>query len=162
MILSATGHRPDKLLGYGYATHHQMTVFAERMIDRYKPCMVISGMALGWDMAIAAASLTRGVPLIAAVPFEGQESKWPAESQATYNFLKAHATRVVNVCEPGYATWKMQARNQWMVDNSECVLALWNGTPGGTANCVRYANNANKPVVNVWTDFELYRGTLPC
>ena len=57
---------------------------------------------------------------------------------------------VVFVSEPGYAAWKMQVRNKWMVDNSDLVLALWNGTDGGTANCVRYAEKVGKPITNLW------------
>ena len=32
----------------------------------------------------------------------------------------------------------MQKRNEFMVDNSDLVVAVWNGTSGGTANCLAY------------------------
>lgn len=159
MIMFATGHRPDKLLGYGLPAQRKLAIFAGEVLQRERPTLIISGMALGWDMAVAAAALFTGIPYIAAVPFEGQESKWPEEAQANYRFLRSFAIRVVHVCTPGYAAWKMQTRNEWMVDNGEWGLALWDGSPGGTANCVRYANNSNKPVVNVWDDFNRFRGT---
>lgn len=41
---------------------------------------------------------------------------------------------------------KMQNRNQYMVDNSDFVLAVWNGDTGGTFNCINYANKSNKEI----------------
>ena len=37
-----------------------------------------------------------------------------------------------------YTSAAMQVRNEWMADHCDVLLALWNGTPGGTANCLRY------------------------
>lgn len=39
-----------------------------------------------------------------------------------------------------------QQRNQWMVDRADAVLAVWDGSPGGTANCVNYARKVGKPI----------------
>lgn len=36
-----------------------------------------------------------------------------------------------------------------MVDNSDFVIAVWDGTKGGTANCVRYAKKLNKELVAI-------------
>lgn len=107
-------------------------------------------MALGWDQALAEACVLEGYPFDAYVPFLGQESVWPKESQDHYKWLMSRADLIVYTCPPGYAAWKMQARNEKMVQAAEEVLALWNGTSGGTANCVTYAGKVGKPVVNVW------------
>jgi hypothetical protein len=40
-----------------------------------KSTHVISDMALGWDMAVAIAMLKLNIPVIFAVPFEGQNQK---------------------------------------------------------------------------------------
>lgn len=37
---------------------------------------------------------------------------------------------------------------------SDLVLALWNGTAGGTANCIKYAEKVGKPIVNCWSRYE--------
>ena len=58
------------------------------------------------------------------------------------------------VREAGYAGWKMQERNKWMVDHCDEVLALWNGTSGGTSNCVAYANKIGKPINNLWEKYK--------
>jgi len=34
------------------------------------------------------------------------------------------------------------------------MLALWDGTRGGTFNCVRYTERVGKPIVNVWDKFQ--------
>jgi uncharacterized phage-like protein YoqJ len=41
----------------------------------------------------------------------------------------------------------MQARNEWMVDNSNAMIAVWDGSPGGTANTVKYAQAKERPVL---------------
>ena len=154
MIVSGTGHRPDKLGGYGQDAFNNLVALAEDWLEENKPTRVISGMALGWDQALARAALKQGIPFIAACPFFGQESKWPQESQKVFNELLKKAEDVLYICDKGYAPWKMQIRNEYMVDHSDVVLALYNGDQsGGTYNCVTYANKHNKPVVNLWEKF---------
>lgn len=106
----------------------------------------ISGMALGVDQWFAETCIVLGIPFTAAVPCDDQERLWPEESQRHYRELlaKAHHVRVVS---PGpYAAWKMQARNEYMVNECDVLLAVWDGSSGGTANCVRYAEKVGKPV----------------
>jgi uncharacterized phage-like protein YoqJ len=47
----------------------------------------------------------------------------------------------------------MQLRNIWMVDHADEVWAFWDGSKGGTANCVKYAERVNKPVRNLFTEY---------
>lgn len=90
------------------------------------------------------------IPFVAAVPFERQDSAWPRESQETYQRLLFMAYRVFVISSGRYAPWKMQKRNEWIVDNSEVMLACWDGSESGTANCVHYAERRQKPIV--WID----------
>lgn len=145
--VAGTGHRPDKLGGYSQHAHWRLTSFAMEEIAilhyTYPIDSIISGMALGWDQALAEAAVELGIPLIAALPFADQCVKWPEESRKQWERLVSRAAQVHEVCPAGYAPWKMQRRNEWMVDQLEQVddvlLALWDGTPGGTGNCVDYA-----------------------
>jgi len=41
----------------------------------------------------------------------------------------------------------MQKRNEWMVDNSDAVIAVWDGTPGATATAVDYARKLGRSVL---------------
>ena len=155
MIVAGTGHRPDKLGGYSDAAHERLVTVACSSIGdlRGDVSRVISGGALGWDQALADAAIRLGLPLTLALPFEGFECKWPKSSQEFLHSLMNPAD-VVFVCEPGYAPWKMQERNKWMVDNCNALLALWNGTDGGTHNCIKYANSVGRQIVNVWGVYE--------
>lgn len=151
MILAGTGHRPDKLGGYGLRTHLMLRGLAIAQLEKLKPDYVISGMALGWDQALADAALIVKIPYRAYVPFVGQESKWPEPSQLEYTRLLRAAETVIFTAQPGYAPWKMQRRNEAMVDAATDVLALWNeDKTGGTYNCVQYAERRSKPIHNCW------------
>lgn len=153
MIISATGHRPSKLGGYSPDIDNLLLKTAVKSLEGLAT-NVISGMALGWDMAIAEAAIVLDIPFVAAVPFRGQESRWPKNTQERYFSLLSLAKDVVYVCEDGYAPWKMQKRNEWLVDNSDLVIALWNGTSGGTSNCIKYAEKIDKKIINVWDYWE--------
>jgi uncharacterized phage-like protein YoqJ len=108
---------------------------------------------LGWDQALAAAALDLNIPTTMALPFPGFEDRWPSKSKTFLHSLIYRASKTVFVCDPGYAGWKMQKRNEWMVDNADSVLALWDGSDGGTGNCVRYANKVGKPITNLWSEW---------
>jgi uncharacterized phage-like protein YoqJ len=157
--ICGTGHRPPKLGGYSPAVFETLITLAGEWLDTNMPDggTVISGMALGWDQALAAATLRRrkrGFRLHAYIPFVGQADAWPTASHAVYQHIMTKAARIVVVSEGGYSPEAMQRRNERMVDDSEMVLALWDGSPGGTGNCVRYAEKVGKPVANLW---ELYQ-----
>jgi uncharacterized phage-like protein YoqJ len=104
-------------------------------------------MALGVDQWAANIAYKLGIPFIAAVPFEGQEKAWPEQSQKVFNILIGKVAEVVIVSPGGYTAYKMQVRNEWMVDRADKVIAIWDGTPGGTGNCVNYAKSKNKEII---------------
>ncbi len=155
MTLAVTGHRPQSLGGYSRALFDALAGFAIREIARKRPSAVITGMALGWDTAVAVACVRLGIPFVAAIPFEGQESRWTEQARNDYHKLLLCASQVTTVCsrelvaEIGVAT-AMQERNRFMVDNSLSLLALWNGEKGGTGNCVAYAKEGRREIENVW------------
>jgi uncharacterized phage-like protein YoqJ len=153
MILCGTGHRPEKIGGYNPTVYAKLVKLAEKHLLLLKPERVISGMALGWDQALADATNNLKLPLIVAIPFQGQESVWPEASRDKYFSILDKATDVVYVSEPGYSVEKMQTRNRWMVDQSDLILAIWNGSKGGTYNCIQYAKKQHKEIINVWEEF---------
>lgn len=140
-ILAGTGHRPDKLGGYKTPNplYNKVVKKTFEVLDALKPETVISGMALGFDTILFKCALERGIPIIAAVPFDGFSSKWPEATQKEYEALLKRAKEVKYICDPGYATWKMQKRNEWMVDESQLLFGMWDGSEGGTGNCIAYA-----------------------
>lgn len=157
--LCFTGHRPGKINGYDEDAKIVCDI-KSKILDNvilsydlgYRT--FISGMALGVD--IWAAEIVLGlrqkledIEFIAAIPFEGQEKSWPPKAVMRWKKVRKLADQVVIVCEGGYASWKMQKRNCWMVDNSSRVIAVWDGTNGGTANCVNYAERKGKTIMYI-------------
>lgn len=159
MILSATGHRPDKLGGYSPKVSDAIFCTAFHGLQSIAPSEVITGMAIGWDMAVAEAAYLLGIPFKAYVPFEGQESKWPRASQTLYGNLLYKAAEVVICCDGGYAGWKMQRRNTMMMDDGDEVFALYNGDEtGGTHNAIVYANGKGMKIHNQWEQWLMHSG----
>ena len=154
MILAATGHRPDKLIRY-YPRADLDEMLKDLAVDHLRslePSEVISGMALGWDTAVAEAAVVLGIPLIAACPFRGQEKLWSGKQQARYRDLLTKAKKVVYVCKHSLNI-AFDERNEWMVDRAGVVLSLHDGSPGGTNNCVEYARRWGVPILDTWPYF---------
>lgn len=147
-MIAFSGHRPDKIGGYSLPnpTYTKICQETENILLQLKPDKCISGLALGYDQYAMSVCLKLGIPVLAAVPFLGQEKAWPEASQKSYRRLLAKAAEVVIVSEGGYAPWKMQTRNEWMVNNCDLLLCCWDGSRGGTGNCVVYAEKIGKPI----------------
>lgn len=155
-VLGVTGHRPDKLGGYDDDTFSLLCRFARQELTLLKPQYVITGMALGWDQAIAVSARRLGIPYIAYIPFEGQQSNWPEYAQDKYLAILDGSFKIINCGGSGYSAAKMFARNERIVNDSDILLALWNGTSGGTANCVDYADRQDVQVINCWNSYERF------
>jgi uncharacterized phage-like protein YoqJ len=163
--LSVTGHRTGPKLG-GYdndKVHHIIKLGLGGLIGAAYMAgytNFISGGATGIDQFFAlevlklkAVKTNHDIHLTIARPFPSQHIKWPGHVQSQFLSICQQADLVVDVSPDPYAAWKMQTRNIWMVDRADRVLAVWDGTPGGTTNCVNYALQQNKPVIH-WKPFE--------
>ena len=158
MIAAATGHRPNKL-GNEYDLCGPHTDFIKGEIFKWlsanKPEKIISGMALGVDQIWAICGIRKDIPVIAAIPCTKQESRWPKKSIDLYNSILSYGLVEKHfVSLENYTHECMQKRNRWMVDNRDVLVAVWNGSPGGTANCVKYAREVNKQVFMINIDSE--------
>ena len=83
--------------------------------------------------------------LIAAVPFPGFADKWTDEWQQKFEKLLKSADFVKIVSED-YSKDAYQARNEWMVNHSSRVIAVYDGKAGGTRNTIQYAWKNHVPV----------------
>jgi uncharacterized phage-like protein YoqJ len=160
-IIAGTGHRPDKLGGYNIETQMRVLRLATRYLSEAKPDVVLSGMAQGWDTALAQASINLGIPFDAYVPFEGQETVWPQGARLYYKELLKHARNVFIVSPGGFTNTAMTKRNQAMVRNCSKLIALWDGSPGGTGNCIAYATFVGKRYYNLWDSYKEMLNGLP-
>lgn len=154
MTICGTGHRPNKLGGYGRPVLDRLIAVAHAWLEANRPDVVISGMALGWDQALAVAAIRLKIPTHAYIPCVGQESMWPEKSQKFYHKILERCAFQRTVHPDTFTPVCMQWRNEAMVDAADTVLALWDGSPGGTGNCIRYAKQKKKPIVNLWEAFK--------
>jgi len=112
--------------------------------------VVITGMALGFDMLVADVCVETGIPFIAAIPCEGQEKFWGFDQKTRYKALIEKAQEAVVVSPGTYEAWKMAKRNQWIVDKSSVILTYWNGEEkSGTGMTLGMARKKGVPVMNL-------------
>jgi uncharacterized phage-like protein YoqJ len=120
-VVAFTGHRPDKLGGWNIPNNTQKRVRLALLDEliRIRPRHAIVGMALGVDQWAAACCHDLGIPFTAAIPCDDPEKTWPEPSQIIYHMLLAQAADRVVVSPGPYEAWKMQKRNEWMVDRCD-------------------------------------------
>jgi uncharacterized phage-like protein YoqJ len=140
--LCFTGHRPEKLHSDEAAVCTVLSYAIDAAIsDGYRT--FITGMARGVDIWAAEIVLARKVinpeiRLICALPHPDFDKRWSAAWQARFQTILQQADLVREIC-PVYSKASYQIRNEWMVDHSARVIAIYNGASGGTANTIQYA-----------------------
>ena len=103
----------------------------------------ITGMAYGVDIwageiVVRLKKSNPALHLIAAVPFKDFESRWSREWKERYADLLNKVDLVRCICA-FYHAGAYQKRNEWMVDHSALVIAVFNGEKSGTKNTIDYA-----------------------
>jgi uncharacterized phage-like protein YoqJ len=148
MIVAITGHRPDKLGGYGpSAMQEWVRKKLRENLRELGTTRLYTGMALGVDTWAAQIAIEEKIPFVAALPFPNQGQHWPFESHMRHRELLLRAAEVVCVSSGPYSPKKMQLRNEYMVDCADCVLGVYDGSSGGTANCLEYARRRGKNTI---------------
>jgi len=156
MKICITGHRPNKL--YGYDLSDPKWVALEKQLKQLlieNNCTeAISGMALGVDtiFAIAALELKNegyNIKLHCAIPCKNHSNQWNKKDRQLYNYILSKADAVKLVSKEEYKPYLMQKRNEYMVDNSNIVIAVWDGSKSGTANCIEYAKSKHKEIIYI-------------
>ncbi|MCK5486579.1 MAG: DUF1273 family protein [Desulfobacterales bacterium] len=150
MIIAVTGHR-------GIFPETRLIDLAEAALSRYTPKRVYTGMALGWDMAIAEACVLLEIDYVACLPFPQQADRWSIEQQSQHRDLIDLASHVWTGNDE-YARDAFNNRNKYMIDSADQVLALWDGRrTGGTHHAVMHANFREIPVHNLWASWTRYK-----
>lgn len=159
VVVSGTGHRPDKLGG-----HNKWPLVEPRLIalacchisklrESHPNLAIMSGMALGWDTVLSKAARELDIPLLAATPCFNQGSRWSAAQNETHRELLLYASEII-VVHKDYSAKAMQDRNIFMVNECYTMLNCWDGTTGGTYNCVKYINKMQRNNRNLWKDIK--------
>lgn len=162
-----TGHRP-KSLPCGYNEEHptckmikyRLRQLIDGIICRKSVTHFISGLAEGVDTWAAEIVLEikdeyPKIALEAAIPCENQAASWNVKSKELRDRIMTMCDKVT-VLQKNYTYDCMMKRNKYMVDNSDYVIAVWNGRPSGTTNTIRYAASKGKSVYYVdLNDFKM-------
>ena len=147
-----TGHRPEKLNRPECEIKLELKKEICRALeDNFT--VFITGMARGvdiWAAEIVLQLRKDGVPvrLICACPYPGFEKNWSNIWQTRYTAILS-AADLVRFISPSYSSCCFQIRNEWMVNHSSKVIAVFNGQPSGTKNTIEYAQQQGIPVQQI-------------
>ena len=113
----------------------------------------ITGMAMGVDIWAAEIVLERkktnpDLHLICALPHPGFERPRSLAEKIRFNKIIKNADLVKEINDH-YFRACYQVRNEWMVDRSNLVIAVFNGQKSGTKNTIDYAKKRSIAVINV-------------
>lgn len=149
MRIAITGHRPENIANWQFVETQLKHAFTD-----FQPEVVIQGMAAGVDLVAAKIAYQNKFPFWCAKPWKNHKGRMGGTRGYTpswelfYEQALKHAERVIDVTDyedyPGGFVY--QVRNEWMVDHADMLVAVWDGTPGGTTNCVKYAVKQGLPI----------------
>ena len=147
-----TGHRPEKL----NESHEVIRTNLRKEILKALSLgydTFLTGMAAGtdtWaaDIVIELKRKRPDIRLICAIPFKGVEKNRTCELQAKFSEILAASDGAVYMSHK-YKRWVFLARDEWMVEHSSYVIAVYNGSPGGTEFTVDLAKRTGRQVAFV-------------
>ena len=148
-----TGHRPEKLS----CSESEVKPLLGKAIDiaiQNGFTTFITGMAPGVDILAAELVLEKRknnplLHLICAVPHPGFEKRRNIYEEKRYKNIIENADYTQTICDH-YFQACYQRRNEFMVDHSNLVIAVWNGKKSGTKNTIDYAKYKGVRVINIW------------
>jgi len=166
-----TGHRPNKLGGYdlsapGYANVQQdLEIYIEKNLAVYDIVVGHSGLALGgdtiWSKAIIAMKekFPGRVFFHAEVPMLEQADAWFKQTdidlwraqidRADFATVYGSLEGLTDAERKKMSGVYLNTRNVGMIEHSDVMLALHDGSAGGTGNAVRDSKKRNVPVLTV-------------
>lgn len=144
-----TGYRPQKMPWGFNEDAPECRAFKARLKEQIEQLIgegyahFISGGAMGMDTwaAEAVLDLKERYPWILlemVSPFDGQSSNWDVNYKQRHDRLFEQAD-ITTATGHSYTKACMILRNRYLVDNSDLVLAAYDGQLGGTAMTINYA-----------------------
>lgn len=164
MIVSFTGHRPDKISGWGEASgaievaiRRSTSEEIVRLVKEEGATTFMSGMAPGFDLWAAdevlrlraEGKINGDIRLLLAVPYPHFERSFSAEYRPLYQSIMAEADEIIYVSQ-GYHRGCYTRRNDFLAQNADLVLAYYEGSEGGTRYTCRKAEKGGKRVINIY------------
>lgn len=154
-----TGHRPAKLPWRFDETDPRCEALKRRIADAVDLAYregyrhFLCGMALGCDLYFCEAVLALreahpDVTLEAAIPCPTQSDSWTAPQRERYYGLLSRCDLETMVSEK-YTSSCMQRRDRYMVDHASLLIAVFDGTAGGTQYTMQYAMGRGVDIVDI-------------
>jgi uncharacterized phage-like protein YoqJ len=111
--------------------------------------MWITGGAYGLDSLAARFALDHSISLWLVLPFPVKIlcAKWPSGDARDLLFRSVKNCAKLSVVSPVFSMASYQCRNEFMADAADVLAAFFDGSQGGTANCVRYAQRVGKKII---------------
>ena len=144
-----SGHRPEKVYGSeGRIIVELRKEILKAIADGYR--VFLSGMSRGvdiWaaDIVIELRRYNKDLKLICVVPYTGVEESWSVDWQKHYKMVLKQAD-FIHVLSDHFSPGIYQKRNQWLVNHSSRLIAVYNGERSGTENTIEYAQEQGIPV----------------
>lgn len=132
-----TRHRPEKLSIPESEIKEKLKIEILKCIQEGFN-VFISGIARGVDMWAAEIILHLrdngyNIKPICAVPCKGFEDNWNSEWKLRYKQILSRADLIRYICL-SYSKHCFQIRNEWIVNHSTKIIAVYNGEKGETYN----------------------------
>ena len=142
-----TGHR------------YELKEFDAELLERVIKNLIISGvgifycgMAVGFDLAAAECVISLkkhyDVKLIACIPCEGQSDSYSEHDKIRYNRILDNSDEQIFLSSH-YFNGCMQARDRFMVDNSNVLVCFLRKNEGGTFYTVSYARKKEIKIIEL-------------
>ena len=154
-----TGHRPEKLPWGKNESDPRCLLLKKRLRDALEAAYTegkrhfLCGMARGCDFYFAEAVIAlreqkAGVTLEAAIPCAVQSVSWSAQQRERWKRL-VDACDQKTVLQEHYTPDCMHRRNRYMVEHSSLVIAVYDGSDGGTRRTLEHAIREKVPFVDI-------------
>lgn len=148
--IAFTGHR--------YLSLWQVESYLNKLHEDFPGAIWITGGAVGLDSVAASFAMSHNIKLWLILPFPPKvmTKYWSAAQREVLDRSVKYCAKL-SVLSPTYDKSIYQRRNERMVDLSDVLAVFWDGSNGGTGNCVRYAQSIGKRMIR----FSNFSGTKP-
>ncbi len=162
MVVSFTGHRPDKIAGWAHSPEVVEQTIREavaREIVRQSKLGAeefVSGMAPGFDLWAAdevdrlrrEGAISPATKLTLAIPYPHFERSFDTSYHPLYNHIMEVADEVIYVSEH-YHKGCYAMRNDYLAERANTLVAYYEGTEGGTRYTLRRGRHKGCRCVNL-------------
>lgn len=138
MKVALTGHRPERLRGH----EAEVREWIEQQFKTNNFSKAYCGMAQGADQIFGSVAKENDIPIVCCLPFP-KKKYHPFEE-----YLMDGAW--IYTAGQEYNKQNYFIRDKYMVDQSDVLLAVWDGIEfGGTYNTIKYAKEQGKKIIYI-------------